>query len=89
MNQKLDYSSIYVVVSFLLIPSVQATEEESSTVETVEAGLEEMVDSQLKSLNMDELTGFWEDIMDEYGGFFQKARKEVYMILLKGTRSFL
>ena len=79
MNQKLSIVLLlYVVGSFLLIPSIQASpQEESSTVESVEAGLEDMVHSQLESLNMDELTGFWEDIMDEYGGFLPESQKGI------------
>ena len=90
MNQKLSIILLlYVVVSFLLIPSVQASpQEESSTVETVEAGLEDMVDSQLESLNMDELTGFWEDIMDEYGGFLPESQKGSLYDFIKGEKEF-
>jgi stage III sporulation protein AE len=80
---------LYVVGSFLLIPSIQASpQEESSTVESVEAGLEDMVHSQLESLNMDELTGFWEDIMDEYGGFLPESQKGSLYDFIKGDKEF-
>jgi stage III sporulation protein AE len=80
---------LYVVGSFLLIPSIQASpKEESSTVESVEAGLEDMVHSQLESLNMDELTGFWEDIMDEYGGFLPESQKGTLYDFIKGDKEF-
>ena len=90
MNQKLSIVLLlYVVGSFLLIPSIQASpQEESSTVETVEAGLEDMVHSQLESLNMDELTGFWEDIMDEYGGFLPESQKGSLYDFIKGDKEF-
>jgi stage III sporulation protein AE len=80
---------LYVVVSFLLIPSIQASpQEKSSTVESVEAGLEDMVHSQLESLNMDELTGFWEDIMNEYGGFLPESQKGSLYDFIKGEKEF-
>ena len=90
LNQKLSIVLLlYVVGSFLLIPSIQASpQEESSTVETVEAGLEDMVHSQLESLNMDELTGFWEDIMDEYGGFLPESQKGSLYDFIKGDKEF-
>ena len=90
LNQKLSIVLLlYVVGSFLLIPIIQASpQEESSTVETVEAGLEDMVHSQLESLNMDELTGFWEDIMDEYGGFLPESQKGSLYDFIKGDKEF-
>jgi stage III sporulation protein AE len=90
LNQKLSIVLLlYIVGSFLLIPSIQASpQEESSTVESVEAGLEDMVHSQLESLNMDELTGFWEDIMDEYGGFLPESQKGSLYDFIKGDKEF-
>jgi stage III sporulation protein AE len=80
---------LYIVVSFLLIPSIQASpQEKSSTVESVEAGLEDMVHTQLESLNMDELTGFWEDIMNEYGGFLPESQKGSLYDFIKGEKEF-
>ena len=90
MKQKLSIVLLlYVVGSFLLIPSIQASpQEKSSTVESVEAGLEDMVHSQLESLNMDELTGFWEDIMNEYGGFLPESQKGSLYDFIKGEKEF-
>ena len=56
--------------------------------ESVEAGLEDMVHSQLESLNMDELKGFWEDIMDEYGGFLPESQKGSLYDFIKGDKEF-
>ena len=76
-------------MSFFLIPSVQATPQaESSTVEYAESGLEDMVNSQLESLNMDELKTFWEDIMDEYGGFLPESQKGSLYDFVKGDKEF-
>src|SRR4051794_34051350 len=73
---------LYVVASFLLIPSVQASPQTGSP--SKDAILEDMVDSQLESLNMDELKGFWESIMDEYGGFLPESQKGSLYDFIKG-----
>jgi stage III sporulation protein AE len=76
-------------MSFFLIPRVLATPQaESSTVESAESGLEDMVNSQLESLNMDELKTFWEDIMDEYGGFLPESQKGSLYDFVKGDKEF-
>jgi stage III sporulation protein AE len=87
LNQRLSIVLLfYVVASFLLIPSVQASPQSESS--NVESGLEDMVNSQLESLNMDELKGFWEDIMDEYGGFLPESQKGSLYDFVKGEKEF-
>jgi len=76
----------YIVSSFLLIPSVQASPQEESPI--VESGIQDMVDSQLESLNLDELKGFWEDIMNEYGGFLPESQKGSLYDFVKGEKEF-
>jgi stage III sporulation protein AE len=77
---------LYIVVSFLLIPSVQASPQtENPSEDTV---LENMVDSQLESLNIDELKGFWEDIMDEYGGLLPESQKGSLYDFIRGEKEF-
>ena len=90
LNQKLlIVLLLYAVGSFLLNPRIQAAqEEENSTVEPVESGLEDIVNSQIESLNMSELTGFWEDIMDEYGGFLPESQKGSLYDFIKGEKEF-
>jgi len=85
MKQRLSLSLLlFVVMSFLLIPSVQASPraplqndyvEKQTEKDYVENGLQDAVDSQLDSLNLDELKGFWEDVMGEYGGFLPESQK--------------
>ncbi len=76
----------YIISSFLLIPSVQASPQEENPI--VESGIQDMVDSQLESLNLDELKGFWEDIMNEYGGFLPESQKGSLYDFVKGEKQF-
>lgn len=87
MKQRLSIILLfYVVASFLLIPSVQASQQAENPV--VESGIQDMVDTQLESLNLDELKGFWEDIMDEYGGFLPESQKGSLYDFVKGEKEF-
>jgi stage III sporulation protein AE len=86
---------LFAVVFFLLIPSVQASptagnQEENIETEnkSVESSLHNVVDSQIESLNLDELKGFWEDVMDEYGGFLPESQKGSLYDFLKGEKEF-
>ncbi|WP_071395719.1 stage III sporulation protein AE [Bacillus tuaregi] len=87
MKQRLSiFLLFYVVASFLLIPSVQASPQEEDPI--VESGIQDLVDSQLESLDLDELKAFWEDIMDEYGGFLPESQKGSLYDFVKGEREF-
>ena len=98
MKQRLSLSLLlFVVISFLLIPSVQASPqtplqndhvEKQSEKDYVENGLQDAVDSQLDSLNLDELKGFWEDVMGEYGGFLPESQKGSLYDFIKGEKEF-
>ncbi|WNS74186.1 stage III sporulation protein AE [Bacillus sp. DTU_2020_1000418_1_SI_GHA_SEK_038] len=71
---------------FLLIPSVQAspqTEEVNNTISP-----QALVNSQLDSLNIDELKSFWEKISTEYGGFLPESQKGTLYEFLKGEKKF-
>lgn len=78
---------LYILISFLLIPSVQASPQTENAIEN-EPVLEEVVDTQLDSLNLDELKGFWEDVMDEYGGFLPESQKGSLYDFVKGEKEF-
>ena len=47
-----------------------------------------MVDSQIESLNMNELKGFWENIMDEYGGLLPESQKGSLYDFIRGEKEF-
>ncbi|WP_313798329.1 stage III sporulation protein AE [Cytobacillus sp.] len=80
---------LHLLLFFLLIQSVQAspnTNEENEQVEAISP--QAIVDSQLDSLNIDELKGFWEKISNEYGGFLPESQKGSLYEFLKGEKSF-
>lgn len=70
---------------FLLSVSGQASAEENT-----EEGLDpsRLVDSQLEALNLDELKKYWEDILQEYGGFLPESQKGSLYDFIKGDKQF-
>ncbi|MED3571686.1 stage III sporulation protein AE [Cytobacillus praedii] len=73
----------------LLIPSVQASPNSNDLNEDIERiSPQAIVDSQLDSLNIEELKGFWEKISKEYGGFLPESQKGSLYDFLKGEKSF-
>lgn len=74
---------------FLLIQSVQASPDTTNVNEDLDVvNPQAIVDSQLDSLNIDELKGFWEKISNEYGGFLPESQKGSLYEFLKGEKSF-
>ncbi|USK53690.1 stage III sporulation protein AE [Cytobacillus solani] len=74
---------------FLLIQSVQASPDTTNVNEGLDViNPQAIVDSQLDSLNIDELKGFWEKISNEYGGFLPESQKGSLYEFLKGEKSF-
>lgn len=78
-----------LLMFFLLIQSVQASPNTNEVNEQVEAiSPQAIVDSQLDSINIDELKGFWEKISNDYGGFLPESQKGSLYEFLKGEKSF-
>ncbi|MDQ0156430.1 stage III sporulation protein AE [Robertmurraya andreesenii] len=78
-------SLVFLFVVFLIIPGGQAGAEETSN-----EGLnpQELVDTQLETLNLDELKGYWEDILQNYGGFLPESQKGSLYDFIKGEKEF-
>jgi stage III sporulation protein AE len=73
----------------LIIQSVQASPNSNDISEDIERiSPQAIVDSQLDSLNIEELKGFWEKISNEYGGFLPESQKGSLYEFLKGEKSF-
>ncbi len=53
-----------------------------------EALQEKLVNEQMNDLGIDELTGYWEKIVDEYGGFLPDSQKGSLVEFIKGDKSF-
>ncbi|MDZ5471049.1 stage III sporulation protein AE (plasmid) [Bacillus sp. 31A1R] len=81
-------STIFAAFFFLTITtSVQANtngEEESH----INLDPQQIVDSQIESLKMDELKKYWEDIINEYGGFLPESQKGSLYDFIKGEKHF-
>ncbi|MFS0780978.1 stage III sporulation protein AE [Bacillus sp. 1P06AnD] len=49
---------------------------------------EELVKKSIKQVNLDELKQFWDQILDEYGGFLPEGQKGSLMDYLSGEKTF-
>lgn len=78
-------SMILLALFFLFAASGQALAEES---EEKLLDPQDLVDSQLDALNLDELKGYWQDVIDEYGGFLPESQKGSLYDFLKGEKKF-
>ncbi|TKC19860.1 stage III sporulation protein AE [Robertmurraya kyonggiensis] len=75
---------IFAILLFFSINGQASAEENDSTVLDPQA----LVDQQIEALNLDELTGFWEEIKDEYGGFLPESQKGSLYEFIKGDKEF-
>jgi stage III sporulation protein AE len=75
-----------LILFFLLAPIVQASPKTGEIEETISS--QDLVESQVESLNLDELKGFWEEITTEYGGFLPESQKGSLYEFIKGDKEF-
>ena len=84
-------------IFFLYQPIVQASPHESPKTEDTETAEEikeegmdptKIVESQLESLDLNELTEFWDSIKTEYGGFLPESQKGSLYDFMVGNKSF-
>ena len=87
MKQKLQFIPIMILFFlFFCIPNVQAAEEAKDSKATLSA--QDLVDQQLKSLDISELQQYWEDITTKYGGFLPESQKGSLYDFVKGDKKF-
>ncbi|MDQ0269399.1 stage III sporulation protein AE [Cytobacillus purgationiresistens] len=86
---------LYSLFFFLFVANVQAAEgsNEQGDITGKEDATEvfspqEIVDSQIDTLHLDELKQFWEDISNEYGGFLPESQKGSLYDFIKGEKEF-
>lgn len=77
---------LIVIVFFLFVPSVQANNSDQEN--SINISPQQLVDSQLESLNIDELKEYWESIMSDYGGFLPESQKGSLYDFIKGEKKF-
>nr|WP_295975562.1 stage III sporulation protein AE [uncultured Bacillus sp.] len=85
MKQQQPFILLLLITGFLLfVPSAAA---ETESVEGADDSvLQEMVDTQMQTLNIEELKGFWESILDEYGGLLPESQKGSLYDYLSGEK---
>jgi stage III sporulation protein AE len=87
LKQWLQIIPIMILIFFFLaIPSVQAFEDSKDS--STPTSPQELVDAQLKSLDITELKQFWEDITYKYGGFLPESQKGSLYDFVKGEKKF-
>ena len=87
MKQRWQFIPIIILVFFFLLnPSVQAAEEGKDQSNPLSP--QELVDEQLKSLDITELKQFWEDIKYKYGGFLPESQKGSLYDFISGEKKF-
>ncbi|WP_170007621.1 stage III sporulation protein AE [Bacillus fonticola] len=69
-------------------PSSSEEREEEQILEESTFSQEGFVQNQLETLELDELSSFWNDILDEYGGFLPESQKGSLFDFLSGEKSF-
>ncbi|KMJ60015.1 stage III sporulation protein AE [Bacillus sp. LL01] len=48
----------------------------------------ELVTEQIEGVDVEEIKAYWEEIMEEYGGFLPESQKGTFMEFVKGDKSF-
>ncbi|MED3562500.1 stage III sporulation protein AE [Bacillus sp. MUM 116] len=81
---------IILFVFFLNVPNVQASQDTTQSANETSSPLtpQELVDSQLKTMDLTELKQFWEDIQTKYGGFLPESQKGSLYDFIKGEKKF-
>lgn len=87
MKQRLQIIPIIILLfMFFTSTSVQANDEVSVT--STPLSPQELVDAQLKTMDLTELKQYWEDIQNKYGGFLPESQKGSLYDFVKGDKKF-
>ncbi len=89
LKQRLKFISIITLLFFLLLShNVQAAEDSQAAEGIKQLSPQELVDSQLKALDLTDLKKFWEDISSKYGGFLPESQKGSLYDFINGDKKF-
>lgn len=87
MKQKLQFIPI-IILLFLLFTSTSVQANEEVNVDSTPISPQELVDAQLKTMDLTELKQYWEDIQNKYGGFLPESQKGSLYDFVKGDKKF-
>ncbi|HEY2422390.1 MAG TPA: stage III sporulation protein AE [Neobacillus sp.] len=77
---------VLLLFFFLSIPSGQAAGNTNETTPPLTA--QDLVDAQLKTMDLTELKQFWEEVTTKYGGFLPESQKGSLYDFVKGEKKF-
>jgi stage III sporulation protein AE len=87
VKQRLQFIPIIILLLFLFTSSsVQANEEHKESPSPLSP--QELVDAQLKTMDLTELKQYWEDVQNKYGGFLPESQKGSLYDFVKGEKTF-
>jgi stage III sporulation protein AE len=87
VKQRLQFIPIIILLLFLFTSSsVQANEEDKESPSPLSP--QELVDAQLKTMDLTELKQYWEDVQNKYGGFLPESQKGSLYDFVKGEKTF-
>lgn len=72
----------FLLIFFVFLPEAHASPNNKPALP------DELADAQLKSMDMSELMGFWDDLSHKYGGFLPESQKGSLYDFLKGDKQF-
>jgi stage III sporulation protein AE len=88
MKQRLQFIPIIILLFFFYnMPIVHAASDETQKASTP-LSPQELVDSQLKTMDLTDLKQYWEDILNKYGGFLPESQKGSLYDFIKGDKKF-
>lgn len=87
MKQRLQLIPVIVLVLlFVFIPNVQASGDTKAA--STPLSPTELVNNQIKTMDLSELKQYWEDIISKYGGFLPESQKGSLYDFIKGEKKF-
>ncbi|WHY03624.1 stage III sporulation protein AE [Neobacillus sp. DY30] len=87
MKQRLQIIPIMILL-FLFFTSTSVHANEEVSVDSPPLSPQELVDTQLKTMDLTELKQYWEDIQTKYGGFLPESQKGSLYDFVKGDKQF-
>lgn len=85
MKQRIFYFSFLLVALFFMHSDAVQASETSQEMDVLQSDL---VQDQMDRLGVEELQGFWDSIVTEYGGFLPESQKGSFMDFVSGEKKF-